>query len=307
MAVFDEDVGGLEVAVDDAVVVQVADAASERREPLADEFGRQAVGVAVDDLGERLAEDVLHDDPVLAAGVGAEVVEVDEIGVLEVEAVADAAQLGVGVAAEELERDFLAAVADGEVDLAEPALADAPLEGVAVERPLAGAVGELHRGHRRSRGVRSFPSVRMIRLPGGKIEEKNGLCRCADIITGWKREAAGRLGWAENGAAAMARLHPSHPPREGDRKNQRENTKGAKDAKVSVTPPAQNGDAIAPRPQTEGDIHALNEDGMVLCNPRDKEAAHRVQMGEIATGDRTSVTCRKCRELLYKLEQEGGK
>ena len=55
------------------------------------------------------------------------------------------------------------------------------------------------------------------------------------------------------------------------------------------------------------DIHALNEDGMVLCNPRDKEAAHRVQMGEIATGDRTSVTCRKCRELLYKLEQEGGK
>ena len=52
-------------------------------------------------------------------GVGAEVVEVDEVGVLEVEALGDAAQFGVGVAAEELERDFLAAVADGEVDLAE--------------------------------------------------------------------------------------------------------------------------------------------------------------------------------------------
>src|SRR5262245_29199608 len=40
------------------------------------------------------------------------------------------------------------------------------------------------------------------------------------------------------------------------------------------------------------DLHALNEEGMVLCNPRDKEAAHRAQMGGIATDDRASVTCR---------------
>jgi len=26
------------------------------------------------------------------------------------------------------------------------------------------------------------------------------------------------------------------------------------------------------------DLHALNDDGMVLCNPRDKEAAHRAEM-----------------------------
>ena len=108
----------------------------------------------VDDLRERFAEDVLHDDPLVAARVGAEVVEVDEVGVLEVEAVGDAAQFDVGVAAEELERDFLAAVADGEVDLAEPALADAALDRVAVERSLPGAVGELHRGHRKPRDVR---------------------------------------------------------------------------------------------------------------------------------------------------------
>ena len=31
------------------------------------------------------------------------------------------------------------------------------------------------------------------------------------------------------------------------------------------------------------DLHALNADGMVLCNPRDKEAAHRAEMEGIAT------------------------
>jgi hypothetical protein len=53
------------------------------------------------------------------------------------------------------------------------------------------------------------------------------------------------------------------------------------------------------------DLHALNEDGMVLCNPRDKEAAHRAQMEGIATIDREKVTCRKCLSLLYT--QEGDK
>jgi hypothetical protein len=48
------------------------------------------------------------------------------------------------------------------------------------------------------------------------------------------------------------------------------------------------------------DLHALDENGMVLCNPRDKEAAHRAEMEGIATDDRDAVTCRKCRSLLYQ-------
>ncbi len=47
------------------------------------------------------------------------------------------------------------------------------------------------------------------------------------------------------------------------------------------------------------DLHALNDDGMVLCNPRDKEAAHRAEMEGIATEDRAAVTCRKCLALLH--------
>jgi hypothetical protein len=51
------------------------------------------------------------------------------------------------------------------------------------------------------------------------------------------------------------------------------------------------------------DRHALDEDGMVLCNPRDREAAHRAEMGDIATGHRAAVTCRKCLELLYQRDR----
>ena len=55
--------------------------------------------------------------------------------------------------------------------------------------------------------------------------------------------------------------------------------------------------------RTKRDKHALNEDGMVLCNPRDKEAAHRAEMEGIATEDRAAVTCRKCLELLHAAEK----
>ncbi len=51
------------------------------------------------------------------------------------------------------------------------------------------------------------------------------------------------------------------------------------------------------------DLHAVNEHGMVLCNPRDKEAAHRAEMEGIATDDRAAVTCRKCLSLLYEREK----
>jgi hypothetical protein len=53
---------------------------------------------------------------------------------------------------------------------------------------------------------------------------------------------------------------------------------------------------------TKRDLHALDEDGMVLCNPRDREAAHRAEMEGIATDDRAAVTCRKCLALLYRRE-----
>jgi hypothetical protein len=52
--------------------------------------------------------------------------------------------------------------------------------------------------------------------------------------------------------------------------------------------------------QKKRNMHALNDDGMVLCNPRDKEAAHRAEMEGIATSDPTAVTCRKCLTLVFE-------
>ena len=46
------------------------------------------------------------------------------------------------------------------------------------------------------------------------------------------------------------------------------------------------------------DLHAFDEDGMVACNPRDREAAHRAEVEGIATAERNAVTCRKCLSLL---------
>ena len=48
------------------------------------------------------------------------------------------------------------------------------------------------------------------------------------------------------------------------------------------------------------DLHALDENGMVLCNPRDKEAAHRAQTEGIATDEWETVTCSKCLSVIYK-------
>jgi len=45
-------------------------------------------------------------------------------------------------------------------------------------------------------------------------------------------------------------------------------------------------------PIVKRDTHALNEEGMVLCNPRDKEASHRAFMGDIQTSQKTEeITC----------------
>jgi len=48
------------------------------------------------------------------------------------------------------------------------------------------------------------------------------------------------------------------------------------------------------------DLHLLNEDGMVACNPRDREAAHRAEMEGIATQNPQAVTCEKCRAAMRK-------
>ena len=48
------------------------------------------------------------------------------------------------------------------------------------------------------------------------------------------------------------------------------------------------------------DLHYLNQDGMVACNPRDREAAHRAEVEGIATENIDAVTCKKCWKIIRK-------
>jgi hypothetical protein len=48
------------------------------------------------------------------------------------------------------------------------------------------------------------------------------------------------------------------------------------------------------------DLHFLTEDGMVACNSRDREAAHRAEVESIATRDAEAVTCKKCWDYIRK-------
>ena len=54
---------------------------------------------------------------------------------LEIEALPHAAELGIEIAADELQGDFLAGVAGGVVDFAEAAAADAALDHISGQRP----------------------------------------------------------------------------------------------------------------------------------------------------------------------------
>ena len=101
-------------------------------------------GIAVDRVLQARAGDIFHDDPGVALVVVLDVVQVDQVRVLEIEALADAAQLDLQIPLDVLERELFAGVAGGEIDLAEAAAADATLDDEAVERSRAAGILELH-------------------------------------------------------------------------------------------------------------------------------------------------------------------
>jgi hypothetical protein len=55
------------------------------------------------------------------------------------------------------------------------------------------------------------------------------------------------------------------------------------------------------------DLHFLDEDGMVACNPRDREAAHRAGIEGIATQNRQAVTCRSAVSRFEERGTSGGR
>jgi len=54
------------------------------------------------------------------------------------------------------------------------------------------------------------------------------------------------------------------------------------------------------RQREKRQLHFLTQDGMVACNPRDREAAHRAEVEGIATENAQAVTCKKCRVAMRR-------
>src|SRR5262249_35088856 len=142
-AVFDKEVAGLEVPVDDTVLVQVANSRADSVQPAERLLLGDALRMPGQHLIEALPGHVFHDDPGVVHRLE-DVVDADEMGVLEVKALADAAQLDVEVLLHKLESHVLAAVGDRQKDLAEAAPAEAAPDRVPLDRLRTGSIGEFH-------------------------------------------------------------------------------------------------------------------------------------------------------------------
>ena len=53
------------------------------------------------------------------------------------------------------------------------------------------------------------------------------------------------------------------------------------------------------------DLHFLNAEGRIACNPRDREAAHRAEVEGGATEDVDAVTCKKCWVVIRAMKDQG--
>jgi hypothetical protein len=102
----------------------------------------------------------------VAHRIGSDIVERDQVAVLQIEALGNAAELDIQIAADELKGDFFAGVAGGEVNFAESAPPYPALDRVAIERPGASRMSEFHRCGTRPLGVVNF---RRLRVHGRKV------------------------------------------------------------------------------------------------------------------------------------------
>ena len=59
--------------------------------------------------------------------------------------------------------------------------------------------------------------------------------------------------------------------------------------------------------RTRRDLHGLDENGMLICNPRDREAAHRAEQEGIATVQLDAVTCPKCLDRMTKEQRRSAR
>src|SRR5262249_39729901 len=131
------------------VLVQVANSRADSVQP----GERLRLGNASRMPGQHLIEalpgHVFHDDPGVVVLCLEDVVDEDEMGVLEVQALTDAAALHAEAVLHQLECDFLAAVGNRQIDFAEAAPAEAVPNRVPLDGLRTGSIDEFHGRSRR--------------------------------------------------------------------------------------------------------------------------------------------------------------
>ena len=128
-----KDVAGLQVAMDDAMIVQIRHARRNAVEPGHRVFTRHAFWMLRNDVFQTIARHVFHHYPTVAEFVLFDVEQTDQVGMLEVQALGHAAQFDVEVATDQLQRDFFAGVAGGVIDFTKAAAADAAFDRIAIQ------------------------------------------------------------------------------------------------------------------------------------------------------------------------------
>ena len=90
------------------------------------------------------AGDVLHHHPVISLGVGPQIKDRQQVGVLQVQALPNPPQFHLGVPLQQLEGDLFPGVGQSVIHLSEATAVDGPLNSQPREGRSVGGKGEFH-------------------------------------------------------------------------------------------------------------------------------------------------------------------
>jgi hypothetical protein len=108
-------------------------------------LGVDGVAVSVDLFSQRFPRDELHDDPTLLLFVEADVVDANQIGVPQIQAMANATHFDFEVLLNSLQGNFFARFAFGEINFAKAPRSNATFDDEAIEGSISISILELHR------------------------------------------------------------------------------------------------------------------------------------------------------------------
>jgi len=141
-----EQIRRFEIAMDQPLLMQVLDPLRGLKEPTSCLLDRQAARLLIQRVAQVRSGDILHHHPPDLLLVSADVVQRDQIRVFEIQALRRAAEFDLQIALDPLERDFLASIAEREVDLAEAADTEPTLDRETVQHARAAAERKMDRG-----------------------------------------------------------------------------------------------------------------------------------------------------------------